>query len=368
MSTFASFLDAQTGAALDTLAGFDREAALDAGIRPGNVNDWALVHDTYFGRTKWTAQQRHAVDLARAGSVSIDQLVLIEKKVRAVKDPREQWSMRFSLLGVGGGYETVRRKAKALIEEDPRPPRKQVRFSKSRQGMRTMSVTGEERDIADLEHALLRGVDPARAVAPQMLDNFVRLMRRDGAGVPAAVPRPMVLVPLPAWTRILRGEGDDIILGLTDATTMTGTEFLQQCAGADLEIAAVHPQEGPVNLYRGKRLANKKQRDLARVAAPVCPVPGCRHGADSCEIHHITAWRHGGETNWNNLAPLCRYHNRVNDDDPRRAKRGRIERINGTPVWRSPRGYAVPNKYHRFGAVHSLFGNNRTDAPENAPP
>ena len=368
MSTFASFLVAQTGAALDTLAGFDREAALEAGIRPGNVNDWALVHNTYFGSTNWTAQQRHAVDLARAGSVSIDQLVLIEKKVRAVKDPREQWSMRFSLLGVGGGYEAVRQKAKALIEEDPRPPRKQVRFSKSRQGMRTMSVTGEERDIADLEHALLRGVDPARPVAPQMLDNFVRLMRRDGAGVPAAVPRPMVLVPLPAWTRILRGEGDDIILGLTDATTMTGVEFLQQCAGADLEIAAVHPQEGPVNLYRGERLANKKQRDLARVAAPVCPVPGCRHGADCCEIHHITAWRHGGETNWNNLAPLCRYHNRVNDDDPRRVKRGRIERINGTPVWRSPRGYAVPNKYHRFGAVHSLFGIDRTDAPENAPP
>lgn len=368
MSTFASFLVAQSGAALDTLAGFDREAALEAGIRPGNVNDWALVHDTYFGSTKRTAQQRHAVDLARAGSVSIDQLVLIEKKVRAVKDPREQWSMRFSLLGVGGGYEAVRQKAKALIEEDPRPPRKQVRFSKSRQGMRTMSVTGEERDIADLEHALLRGVDPARPVAPQMLDNFVRLMRRDGAGVPAAVPRPMVLVPLPDWTRILRGEGDDIILGLTDATTMTGAEFLQQCAGADLEIAAVHPQEGPVNLYRGERLANKKQRDLARVAAPVCPVPGCRHGADCCEIHHITAWRHGGETNWNNLAPLCRYHNRVNDDDPRRVKRGRIERINGTPVWRSPRGYAVPNKYHRFGAVHSLFGIDRTDAPENAPP
>ncbi|WKK61696.1 HNH endonuclease signature motif containing protein [Corynebacterium sp. P3-F1] len=368
MSTFASFLVAQSGAALDTLAGFDREAALEAGIRPGNVNDWALVHDTYFGSTKRTAQQRHAVDLARAGSVSIDQLVLIEKKVRAVKDPREQWSMRFSLLGVGGGYEAVRQKAKALIEADPRPPRKQVRFSKSRQGMRTMSVTGEERDIADLEHALLRGVDPARPVAPQMLDNFVRLMRRDGAGVPAAVPRPMVLVPLPAWTRILRGEGDDIILGLTDATTMTGAEFLQQCAGADLEIAAVHPQEGPVNLYRGERLANKKQRDLARVAAPVCPVPGCRHGADCCEIHHITAWRHGGETNWNNLAPLCRYHNRVNDDDPRRVKRGRIERINGTPVWNSPRGYAVPNKYHRFGAVHSLFGIDRTDAPENAPP
>lgn len=362
MSRFDDFLDAQTGDALDTLAEFDREAALGAGIRPKHVNEWGLVHDTYLGPTKWTAQQRRAVELARASEMSIDQLALIEKELQSVKDPREKWELRFALLGVRGGYESVRRQANDAVRKEETAPRKQVRFSKSRHGRRTMTVTGEERDIADLEHALLRGVDTARPVAPQLLENFLRLMRGGGAGVPFAAPRPMVLVPMPAWSRILRGEGDDIVLGLTDATTMTGAEFLQQCAGAELELAAVHPQEGPVNLYRGERLANKKQRDLARVAAPVCPVPGCRHGADACEIHHITAWRHGGETNWDNLAPLCRYHNRVNDDDPARSARGRIERVRGTPVWRSPRGYTVVNSYHQFGAVHSLFGDGAVDS------
>lgn len=363
MSRFDDFLGAQTGDALDTLASFDREAALSAGIRPSHVNEWALVHHTYFGPTKQTAQQQRAVELARQSKMSIDQLALIEKKLQYVKDSREKWKQRFALLGVSGGYETVRRQANEAVSVEETAPRKQVRFSKSRKGRRTMTVTGEERDIADLEHVLSRGVDKARPVAPQLLENFLRLMRGGGAGVPFAAPRPMVLVPLPALAEILRGDGDDIVLGLTDATTMTGAEFVQQCAGAELELAAVHPQEGPVNLYRGERLANKKQRDLARVAAPVCPVPGCRHGADACEIHHITAWRNGGETNWDNLAPLCRYHNRVNDDDPSRAARGRIERVRGTPVWRSPRGYMVVNSYHQFGAVRSLFGDGERLPP-----
>lgn len=356
MSSFASFLRTQTADALDVIAEFDRETAQAAGIQPRRIKDWALIHETYFGATKWTAQQKFAVELARNRKMSIDQLALIEKQLQKVKNAREKWELRFELLGVRGEYEAVRRQAKALISEERKPPKKQLRFSKSRHGRRTMTVTADERDLADLEHALTRGIDPSRPAAPQLLEHFLRRMRGGGAGVPAAAPRPMVLVPMPDYCRIVAGDGDDIVLGLTDATTMTGAEFLRQCVGEEFELAAVHPQEGPVNLYRAQRLANKKQRDLARVASPVCPVPGCRHGADACEIHHITAWKNGGETNAANLAPLCRYHNRVNDDDPWRAKRGRIERARGTPRWRSPRGYLVPNDYHRYGAVDSLFG------------
>lgn len=355
MSSFASFLDTQTADALTVLAEFDREAALAAGIQPRRVDDWELVHMTYFGRTSWTAQQNIAVEMARSRKMSIDQLALIENQLKKVKESRQKWELRFELLGVSGGYEAVRRKAKALISEEKKPARKQLRFSKSRQGLRTMTVTAEERDLADLEHALTRGIDPSKPVAPQMLESFLRRMR-GGAGVSAAAPRPMILVPAPEYSRIMAGDGDDIVLGLTDATTMTGAEFLEQCIGEELELALVHPQEGPVNLYRAERFANRKQRDLARLASPVCPVPGCRHGADACEIHHITAWRNGGETNLANLAPLCRYHNRVNDDDPWRAKRGRIERVRGTPRWRSPRGYLVANDYHRYVAVETLFG------------
>ena len=171
-----------------------------------------------------------------------------------------------------------------------------------------------------------------------------------------AVPRPLILVPLPDYITIIGGDGDDTILGLTDGTTITGADYLTQHHGAELEVALFHPQEGAVNLYDTQRFANRKQRDLARATMPTCPVPDCRHAADNCEVHHITAWSRGGHTNMDNLAMLCRYHNRTNDDDPERSYRGRVENIRGTPIWRSPRGYLVPNTVHPYGAMTLLYG------------
>lgn len=126
--------------------------------------------------------------------------------------------------------------------------------------------------------------------------------------------------------------------------------------GAELEVALFHPQEGAVNLYDTQRFANRKQRDLARATLPTCPVPECRHAADNCQVHHIRAWSKGGHTNMDNLAMLCRYHNRTNDDDPAKSHRGRVENILGTPTWRSPRGHLVANTVHPYGAMTLLYG------------
>ena len=150
-----------------------------------------------------------------------------------------------------------------------------------------------------------------------------------------------------------------MILTLTDGTTMTGAEYLAAEFGEALEVAAFHPEAGAVNLYRTDRFANQKQRDLASMVSPTCAFPGCRHGAYGCEMHHVHPWKHGGATNLNNLAPLFRYHNRVNDDDPRKTKRGRIDMIRGAPWWVSPHGHRVKNTDR--GALDQLFGN----APRN---
>ena len=170
------------------------------------------------------------------------------------------------------------------------------------------------------------------------------------------MPRPLILIPLDEHINILGGDGDDTVLGLTDGTTITGAQYLTHHHGAELEVALFHPQEGAVNLYDTQRFANRKQRDLARATMPTCPVPECRHAADNCQVHHIRAWSKGGHTNMDNLAMLCRYHNRTNDDDPAHAYRGRVENIRGTPTWRSPRGYLVANTVHPYGAMTLLYG------------
>lgn len=358
--TFTTLLDALSTAALDTLAGFDKQAALDAGLQPSKVRDWEQLHELYYGETTSPQNQRLCVDHARRNRLSLDQLVMIERLLQPISNARTRMKLRLAILARCGNYRTLMAAAKALIPKQDPPPRKQLTFTRSRKGRRTMTVTADERDLADLEHVLSRELDPDAPIAQQMLARFLTLMRDGaGAGIPHAVPRPVVVVPVDALAKIVRGAGDDVVLGLSDGTTITGAEYLQRFlagAGCGLEAALFHPAQGAVNLYREQRRANSKQRDLARLTLTVCPVPGCRQPADNCEVHHMTAWSRGGETNMANLAPVCRYHNRVNDDDPDKPSRGRIERVRGTPTWVSPRGYPVANTTHPYGAMQVLFG------------
>ena len=342
---------------MSILAGFDRQAALRAGIKPGSVTEWNTLHSVYFGPTRFSKKQRKAVEIAREKKKTFDQLTLIEKCVQKVSDSTDKWDLRLALLSVRGNYETLKRKSRDIVpDRDDRPaPQPTVRFTGSRKRTRTVSVTGEEHTIAALEHALRRNLKADRPAGPQMYEAFIDLIKGDGNGVGESVARPMVLIALETHTKILAGQGDDVILGLSDGTTMTGAEYLANVHGAELGVGIFHPEAGAVNLYREKRFANAKQRDLARMTLTTCPVPDCRHAADNCEVHHIEAWSRGGQTNMNNLSILCRYHKRTNDDEPRYRHRGRIEIRAGTPTWISPTGVPVKNNRHPFGAMEQLF-------------
>ena len=313
MNEFAVHVGA-TGSAVDALAHFDSQVLLDAGVNPSHVRDWKLAFETYYGPTRFSRKQAHAVRVARQTGKSLDQLVLIENQLKAVSDRGEKWRLRCALLSVRGNYDTLRRRAKTIIpdpDQDAPAPQSTVRFSKTRKGTRSFTATGDQHDIAALEYALRQNLDPDRPAGPQMYEALTTILRGDG-GVADAVPRPIVVVPLDEHTKILRGHGDETILGLSDGTTMTGAQYLARFHSEDLEVGVFHPQAGAVNLYTGKRFANAKQRDLARATLTTCPVPGCRHAADHCEVHHITPWARGGETNMGNLSILCRYHNRTN--------------------------------------------------------
>ncbi|MDK8822685.1 HNH endonuclease signature motif containing protein [Corynebacterium coyleae] len=351
MNSFEVLVQAMSAAALETLADFDLDVALASGFAPDRARAWARLRDVYFGRTKFTRKQKTASSLARG--FSLDELALIERRIASVKDVSQRWALRLALLEVEGGYRAIEAAARTLVPADKTPAVDAAKFGPSRNGKRTLHLTYDEREISDMEHAGRLGIDQDRPAAPQIAENLIGIFFGEGK-VATAAPRPTVLVPLPDYLCILDGNGDDVLLAMTDGTTMTGAEFLAAQFGDALEVAAFHPQAGAVNLYRTQRLANQKQRDLAKLVSPVCAFPGCRHGADNCELHHVEAWRHGGETNIANLAPLCRYHNRVNDDDPWRKKRGRIVMVRGAPVWISPRGYLVKNTNR--GAMDQLFG------------
>lgn len=352
MTSFTALVDALAGSAIDALADFDEQYAIDAGLDPAQVRAWAGVRDVYFGTTSYTRKQ--ALALSRARGSSLHKLVLIERRLKHLK-PSQRWAPRLALLGVHGTYRDVEKAARELLPIDDHVPEDSVRFSKPKNGKGKFSASGDEHVLAALEKHLRQDLDQSKPAGPQMFAKLSDLVSGDG-GVAVPLPRPIVAVPLDEHVKILADHGDDVLLGMTDGTTLTGAEYLAGLMGEMFpnEVALVHPEAGPVNLYHTQRYANDKQRDLVRMATPECPVPGCRVSADLSEIHHIVAWSQGGPTNLDNLVPLCRYHNRVNLDNPRhRNRRGRMERIRGRPAWVSPRGYPV---FPPRGLMDRMFG------------
>ena len=353
MTPFQEFLNTQP--TIRVLEGFDKRAAIAAGVIPNLASKWEAIHTIYFGPTRWTKHQRLARKAAEKFPLS--QLVYIEDRLKKIPNEAERWRVRRKLLEKFSTHHELKAKADRLILKPARTkPKLQVRFGRSVHGRRTIQITADEHDAADIEHYLREGLDPTKPPGPQMLRRFLDLVRGCGGGLPFAVRRPIVVVGLDQHVQILSGDGDDVILGLTDGTTITGAEYL--ASEPELaEVALFHPTEGALNLYNTQRYANDKQRDLARLTLTVCPWPGCRHGSDSCEIHHMQSWAEGGETNMANLVPVCRYHNQINHDIASHAnRRGSVKRVKGTPTWVSPNGIPAANRYHPYGAMEVLFG------------
>ena len=239
---FTEFAEAGVG----VLADFSRDTAVAVGLSTTRTRDLARVHAAFYGPTQHTRKQTEA--LAFAEGMPIDQLILIEKKLAHVDSTAERWRIRLDLVRHRGSFRALSKRADRLINLPAKPPTPACRFSRSRGGMRTMTWTYNERDLADVEHTLRGMINPDQPAAAQMAHALIDLLRT-GDSVPGTTFRPMILVPIADWVRIRTGIGDDVTLTLTDGTTMTGAQYLQQQFGAVLEVAAFHPQHGPVNLY-----------------------------------------------------------------------------------------------------------------------
>ncbi|MDN8605154.1 HNH endonuclease signature motif containing protein [Corynebacterium ureicelerivorans] len=342
---FTEFAEAGVG----VLADFSRDTAMAAGLSTTRTRDLARVHAAFYGPTQYTRNQQDA--LTAAAGMPLDQLILIEKKLTAVDTAAERWRIRCDLVRHRGSYRTLSKRITRLINLPVTPAPPACRFTRSKAGMRTMILTYNERDLADLEHTLRGTINPNQPAAAQMADALFDLLRQ-GDSLPRAKLRPIVLVPVKDHVRIHAGHGDEVTLTLTDGTTITGAQYLQQEFGDVLEVAAFHPQHGPVNLYRAKRFANTKQKTMSKLMCPACAFPDCKHSAETTQTHHIRAWRHGGMTNMDNLAELCPFHNGVNDDN-REGRFGHIDAPGGRIRWVAPNGVAVP--MDTPGAMELLF-------------
>lgn len=352
-------------AALEALRGMRVLEALHSGAltaqRLGHLGfadaaAWSRLAEVYFGSTR----ERHLQAAAReaAGDLSPDSLRVIEKHTGKLLPGAAvtEWELRVELAGLRGTVDELSREAAARVRAYNRAVkdaakkaygRRALRGGKNTdaQGLRTITVTLPERDMTTLLGRLrptaqgLRAQNPRLTYEQGMVDALVRHV--SGSVGEAGLPRveTQVVVGLSDYVSVLRGDGDDVVLGLTDGTTVTGAEWLHQYLQDHHLVGLYHPTEGPVNLYRSERFATRKQRMLLAAATLICPFPGCTTAADECQVHHITAWDQGGDTNLDEMTMACAKHNGLNDDDPTRPPgNGRLEKAPGGVVWIPPDG------------------------------
>lgn len=310
----------------------DLTTPLDTILKADDANALSHLIDTYLGNTPFTGRQHRAIAAAETQQHSIDDLLRIEHHVCTLKNQPLAWRLREHLCGTPGeDIDTEAREQLKQLRPTPAPPQLGVKIRRGAYGAPDVLIyRGPSQhvtqlydylDCSDIDAALTNlanNSEPNNAEQPYNLGDSRNT-------TPEAAPH--IILTLDNIESLQHGN-DDVLLTLTNGARMTGAEW----AAARLHevgfVTLLHPVEGPVNLYRTERFPNTKQRIMAAAESPLCAYPGCRQPASRSHIHHITAWKHGGETNSENLTVLCPYHNGINNDDPGTGGR-RIERQEG---------------------------------------
>ena len=100
----------------------------------------------------------------------------------------------------------------------------------------------------------------------------------------------------------------------SDGTPLPPSAVRRLCCAADLIPVVLDGDGEAIDVGRAKRLATPAQRRALLAMYSTCAWPGCRVPVDRCEIHHPDDWLHGGETDLDNLIPICVGHHHLIHD------------------------------------------------------
>ncbi|AQX70630.1 HNH endonuclease signature motif containing protein [Corynebacterium stationis] len=364
MDKYEEFM-ALTSQAIGILKDMSKRSPYDMasdGMARKTAKSFTTLADVLFGPTDSPRLQRESVALAEERGLSLEYLDMVEKHARKLKKRGAAWRLRAELIAFEDTFEEAEAYAKKRVTEEGGDTKKKpgVRLGRVVDGLRTISITDTQRRITDLEKTLDTAVenDNDRPRSESLLEPFWDLVEGTGTGLIRLEYRTVITIGLDDFAKVSYGKGEDVIVALSDGTTMTGAEFINAAMagslGDKLYVGLFHPTAGPVNLYEA-RFASDKLRTLAMAENLVCPWPDCNVPADRCQVHHIDAHKNGGHTKPSNLTMLCKYHNGVNDDDgprkkrkrpsPGKPKRGRMRRHRGKVRLHTPGGRLVENTH-----------------------
>lgn len=326
----------------------------------------------HFSGAAYSRYKKRALEAARRNGHGLDVLILIAERARML-GIKQRYVFTEALCNTAGDYAAISRRATQLRREmqGPRIPAdggRRIMHGKKT----TIQFTGPSHRMSEIWESAR--TDPLAWLTEN------RTIQRSTLTT-------NVVVSLDDYMQVLGGHGDEIELQATNGAVLTGAEYVARrleeagiqvaradsaCAdsaradrasvaqapsgaastagptgtgaagaaagvgGTGLKdgdyITLISPEQGPVNLYRVRRLASRKQRRMLEAETTRCSWPGCGRPANECQVHHLQEFAKGGETNPENMALLCAYHNGVNGQHGR----GRMARVSGRVTWLPP--------------------------------
>ncbi|WP_165242852.1 HNH endonuclease signature motif containing protein [Corynebacterium lizhenjunii] len=356
------------GSVIDALPQLEHATTTDLeglGVAPDTAEFLVRLHRVYYGPGQPSRRQRSAIKGARRHGHGLIAMQEIEREVTKTKTT-QQWRMRQHLCATPAGqFTTVARKLRREWNPKDDTPVEKVSIRRYANGTATMSITARDVDLTDVYDAIDQSA-PA--------ESFLNLVRGEG-GAGRLNYIPMITLQLDTFAKLLAisdcnhnggtGTGEqpagastssantsganpggadpagDIIVRANNGARMTGKELAERILLKHGFVAILSRVHGPVDVYRMERFATDKQRLLLAAESPECAWLDCHVPFDKCQVHHITSWADGGDTNIKNLTVLCAHHNGANEDHPPGGvpvRRGRMTRLGGQVAWQSPGG------------------------------
>jgi hypothetical protein len=273
-------------------------------------------------------------DALAEGRVSLEHArVLIDASNPRVAHIVEAAQAELVALAATMRFEDWTRHVRALIDladtdggHDPKPERRSLTWGRGLDGELHGRFTLLGADAAAFEHLietaadrLFRQASKDRDAAPVDLpmptrtqlraDALAELVRAGADATDPAATTADVTVTIPHdHPALAGGDGPAVCCGTGD---LHGAGLALALCDAAYTAVVVDPAGTPLAVGRTRRHATPTQRRALAVRDGRCAFPGCDAPPRWTDAHHITPWQHGGTTDLDNLALLCRHHHGV---------------------------------------------------------
>ncbi len=116
------------------------------------------------------------------------------------------------------------------------------------------------------------------------------------------------------WETFAHGPHRDTINETADGHRLAPVSTARLACDSVIQRIVIDQRAVPINVGRRHRTATDGQWQAVRAIYRACAWHGCDQPLARCQLHHIQEWENNGQTDLDNLVPLCcRHHHSVHE-------------------------------------------------------